>query len=203
MLAGLLQMEGGDRMLPFVRLFYSDPSVFLWEDDLGAVHHIVQGEGGKQGDPLMPLLFCLGQHAALVAVAERLEVGERLFAFLDDLYVISSPERSVEVHDLLRRNCGATLRSVYTKVKRASGTEEALSQPVVRSWRKLQGSQTQERVGCGEAAMTPGWKNKGSPSWALQLAGQSLWSMHSPGSPSVRASCSRKSQKLRICSVHG
>ena len=45
MLAGLLLMEGGDRMLPFVRLFHSDPSVFLWEDDLGTVHHIVQGEG--------------------------------------------------------------------------------------------------------------------------------------------------------------
>ena len=64
-------------MLPFVRLFYSDPSMFLWEDDMETVHHILQGEGGKQGDPLMPLLFCLGQHAALVAVAERLEAGER------------------------------------------------------------------------------------------------------------------------------
>ena len=74
--------------------------------------------------------------------------------------------------------------------------EGALSQRVVRSWRKPQGSQTQERVGCGEAAMTPGWKNKGSASWVPQLAGQSLWSMHSPGSPNVRASCSRKSQKL-------
>ena len=91
MLAGLLQMEGGDRMLPFVRLFYSDPSVFLWEDDVGAVHHIVQGDGGEQGDPLMPLLFCLGQHAALVVVAERLEVGERLFAFLDDFVCYLQP----------------------------------------------------------------------------------------------------------------
>ena len=72
-LAGLLQMEGGDRMLPFAMLFYSDPSVFLWGDDMETVHHIVQGEGGEQGDPLMPLLFCFGQHAALVVVAERLE----------------------------------------------------------------------------------------------------------------------------------
>ena len=29
------------------------------------VHTIPQGEGGEQGDPLMPLLFCLGQHPAL------------------------------------------------------------------------------------------------------------------------------------------
>ena len=71
-----------------------------------------------------------------------------------------------------------------TKVKRASGTEGTLSQHVVRSWRKLQGLQTHERVGCGEAAMTPSWKNKEPPSWAPQLAGQSWWSTHSPGSPS-------------------
>ena len=81
MLAGLLQMEGGDRMLPLVRLFYSDPSVFLWEDDLGAVHHIVQDEGGEQGDPLMPLLFCLAQHAALVAVAEEVRSRRTTFRF--------------------------------------------------------------------------------------------------------------------------
>ena len=76
-------------------------------------------------------------------------------------------------------------------------------QLVVRGWRNAKGSQTQERVGCGEAAMMPGWKaammpgwkNKGSPFWVPQLAGQSLWFMHSPGSSKVRASCSRKSQK--------
>ena len=54
MLKGLLTMEGGDRVLPFVRLFYGDPSTFLWEDDLGGVHSIHQGEGGEQGDPLVP-----------------------------------------------------------------------------------------------------------------------------------------------------
>ena len=30
----------------------------LWEDDGGEVHTIPQGEGGEQGNPLMPLLFC-------------------------------------------------------------------------------------------------------------------------------------------------
>ena len=33
--------------------------LFVWEDDTGEVHTIPQGEG-EQGDPLMPLLFCLG-----------------------------------------------------------------------------------------------------------------------------------------------
>ena len=82
--------------------FYGDPSTFLWEDDLGGVHHIRQGEGGEQGDPLMPMLFSLGQHAALTAIAERLEDGERLLAFLDDLYVVTTPLRSVAVHEVLR-----------------------------------------------------------------------------------------------------
>ena len=29
-------------------------------------NHIRQGEGGEQGDPLMPLLFSLGVHNSLV-----------------------------------------------------------------------------------------------------------------------------------------
>ena len=42
---------------------------------------IAQSE--EQGDPLMPLLFNLGQHVALVAANARLEDGERLFAYQD------------------------------------------------------------------------------------------------------------------------
>ena len=95
MLKGLLTMEGGDRVLPFVRLFYGNPSTFLWGNDFGGVHSVLQGEGGEQGDPLMPMLFSLGQHAALMAVAARWRDGERLFAFLDDLCIITS-------HNILR-----------------------------------------------------------------------------------------------------
>ena len=101
MLQGLMGMDGGDRILPFVRMFYGGPSTFLWEDDLGGVHHILQGEGGEQGDPLMPMLFSLGQHAALTATSERLWGSERLLAFLDNLYVVTTPERTVEVHNVL------------------------------------------------------------------------------------------------------
>ena len=60
MLEALRRVPGGDQVLPFVRLFYDRQSTYLWEDDAGTVHHIVQGEGGEQGDPLMPLLFRLG-----------------------------------------------------------------------------------------------------------------------------------------------
>ena len=60
MLEGLRAMEGGDAVLPFVSQFYSSASTCIWEDDMGIVHDVVQGEGGEQGDPLMPALFALG-----------------------------------------------------------------------------------------------------------------------------------------------
>ena len=64
MLQGLHHLDEGSRVLPFVRLFYGTPSSYLWEDDSGTVHRVRQGEGGEQGDALMPLLFSLGQHRA-------------------------------------------------------------------------------------------------------------------------------------------
>ena len=39
------------------------------------VTNISQGEGGEQGDPLMPMFFALGQHSSLV---------EHVMAYLDD-----------------------------------------------------------------------------------------------------------------------
>ena len=74
-------MEGGDRLLPFACQFL--------------------GEGGEQGDPLMPMLFALGQHSALVAILERSQEGELLFAFLDDLCIKSSPNRAVDCSHIL------------------------------------------------------------------------------------------------------
>ena len=61
--------------------------------DFGEVHHVHQGEGGEQVDPLMPMLFNHGQHRALVAVQSKLNEDEKLFAFLDDVYVICRPTR--------------------------------------------------------------------------------------------------------------
>ena len=73
MLRGLLSAEGGEAVLPFVRQFYGAPSMYLWQDDSGVTHEIHQGEGGEQGDALMPALFSLGQHPALVAETARSE----------------------------------------------------------------------------------------------------------------------------------
>ena len=70
------------------------------------MHVVPQGEGGEQGDAMMPLLFCLGQQKALRAVQQQLEDGERLFAFLDDVYVVIRPERVGEVY---RQDFGGSL----------------------------------------------------------------------------------------------
>ena len=68
MLQALMRIEGVPAVMPFVRMFYGQASTHLWEDDEGVVHNIEQGEGGEQGDPMMPLLFAHGQHAALTAI---------------------------------------------------------------------------------------------------------------------------------------
>ena len=101
MLQGVLRMPSGDRILPFLKQFYSSPSTYIWEDDMGTQHEVTQGEGGEQGDPLMPMLFCLGQHGALAAVEGRLKASEKLFAFLDDIYLICQPDRVQDVHRIL------------------------------------------------------------------------------------------------------
>ena len=49
----------------------------------------------------MPALYSLGRNRALEAVVRRLLPTERLFAFLDDLYVVCQPGRVVDVHHIL------------------------------------------------------------------------------------------------------
>jgi hypothetical protein len=57
-------------------------------------------EGGEQGDPLMPALFLLGQHPALAQVHSQIREGEHIFAYLDDIYIVSHPDRSRAIFDL-------------------------------------------------------------------------------------------------------
>ena len=104
MIEGLLGMPNGDKMFPFVRLFNDSPSTFLWEDELGTVNFVPQEEGGEQGDPLMPLLFSLGQHRGLCAVAERCVPANICSRSLNDVHVASSLERSVTLTHFRRRN---------------------------------------------------------------------------------------------------
>ena len=41
----------------FRSMLHGSPSECLWEDNQGNVHVVPQGEGGEQGDAVMPLLF--------------------------------------------------------------------------------------------------------------------------------------------------
>ena len=52
-----------------------------------------QGNGCEQGDALAPALFALALHAALSAAAAKRQEGKLLLAFLDDLYLVTRPER--------------------------------------------------------------------------------------------------------------
>ena len=62
-------------MIPFVKLWYTIPSSFLWADDDGTKHRITQGDGGEQGDAMMPGLFSLALHPALERIRQELADG--------------------------------------------------------------------------------------------------------------------------------
>ena len=99
--------------------------LLLWEDDHGVVHNIHQAEGGEQGDALMPLLFALGQHAALVEVQSQLIPGTKLMAFLDDIYVVTRPERIgavyVSLQNELLAHSGIRIHGGKTRVWNSGG----------------------------------------------------------------------------------
>ena len=83
MLQGLL--DGGWRSdPPFREMFPWQPiHIFVGRRE-GVTLHMPQGEGGEQGDPLMPILFALGQHGALEATQASLGRG--------DIYTVSKPD---------------------------------------------------------------------------------------------------------------
>ena len=86
--------EVAPALLPFVRGFNVRQSVYLWWDSQGVCHRILQGEGCEQGDPLAPALYALAQHDGLAAASQGLRSGDRLAAFLDDLYVFTTASRA-------------------------------------------------------------------------------------------------------------
>ena len=51
MFRGVADMCDGDKLIPFVRLFYGSLSTYLWEDNSGKVRHVQQGEGGEHPPP--------------------------------------------------------------------------------------------------------------------------------------------------------
>ena len=87
-------LQVAPELLPFVRLFYGSPSTYCWWDAAGRCRDVCQGEGCEQGDALAPALYALGLHDALQQASDALHPDDTLVAFLDDLYVITSPSRA-------------------------------------------------------------------------------------------------------------
>ena len=108
-------------LLPFASLFYGQASRYTYYDEAGVGHEVLQGEGGEQGDPLMPGLYALGQHAALLDLHSQLHPGEGLYAFLDDVYITSLPERTPPA-----------LRAAQTSLSRLANVQVHLGK--TRAW---------------------------------------------------------------------
>ena len=99
----LMSCEELRELLSLVRALYGSCSRFLWTDDKGKQHVIPQAEGGEQGCPLMPALYALAQHDALMQASENLLPSERIFSFLDDLYVVTCRARAYEAFEEVAR----------------------------------------------------------------------------------------------------
>ena len=189
MLSGLAGVEGGAKVLPFVNLFYGSPSTYWWEDAMGTVHEVHQGEGGVQGDAMMPLLFSLGQHPALEAVNRQLRAGELLFAFLDGVYVVCSPARVGEwFTHCSKMHSGGTPASKCTLEKRRCGTAPVLGQRRAISW-KDEPSWWRSVPRSGEEATKQARLSRGSRSWERRSGTQI----------SSRTSCSTCGNTNRRC----
>ena len=100
-------LEVAPALVPFTRAWYGAPSEFLWWEQHNVCHRVPQGEGLEQGDALAPALFALGQHDALTGAAEQLLPTECLAAYLDDLYVVTTPDRARLAYDTVTRAVAA------------------------------------------------------------------------------------------------
>ena len=114
-------------LIPFVRQFYGQESSYLFYDAFGRAHDVLQAEGGEQGDLLMPGLFAVAIHPALVATQTALRGGERLYAFLDDAYLTCDPERLratfLSLRQALKSHANIDLNVGKTRVWNAAGEE--------------------------------------------------------------------------------
>jgi len=112
------------QLLPLAKMLYGSRSRFLWSDANGTTHEIEQGEGGEQGCPLMSALYALAQHDALVAASANMQRGERVFSFLDDLYVVTTRQRAHSTFREVANQVAALAGERHTWVSSRCGAEE-------------------------------------------------------------------------------
>ena len=187
--------------VPFVSMFYGTASTYLWEDDEGTTHKIVQGEGGEQGDAMMPLLFSLGQHPALEAVQAQLFPGEFLFAYLDDIYVVCAPERTGTLYTLLQdalwRVAGIRIHQGKTKIWNRLGVKPEICDALERMAR------IEDPTACvwrgSGAHRASGHQGVGHTSWPQGTLSGTIWRGHQV----ITNSCWTGFPCWRICSPLG
>ena len=84
-------------------MFYGRVSRYVYVLETGEVKEILQGDGGEQGDALMPELFALGLDDALKEISGTLQEGELVFAYLDDVYLLVDRDRARGAFDEAER----------------------------------------------------------------------------------------------------
>eukprot|EP00973_Karenia_brevis_P049835 6920257-Karenia_brevis.AAC.1 len=76
MLPKLRCLPGASSLILFVQLFYGEASEAIWQDAELSTHTTTQGDGGEQGDPLMPAFFCLGLRDSLATAYTHFHSNE-------------------------------------------------------------------------------------------------------------------------------
>ena len=163
MLQGLQSDPSLATLSPYVRQFYGEPSTYLFYDEAGAAHEIQQGEGGEQGDPLMPALYAVGQHRALLQVHSELQAGENLFAYLDDIYLTCPPERA-----------GALFASITAALRDAANVQVHLGK--TRAWNEAGEEPSSLLAILPAASRSVAWTG----SWALPTHEQGVTVLGTP-----------------------
>ena len=171
MLRGWMGIEDGGKVLPFVRTFYGQLSNFIWEDEVGDVHDILQGEGASKGT--RSCLYCSVWHNTqswmLMQIRWKKVIIRSLF--LGNLYVVCRPDRVGEIHHILQRellrHAHISIRLVKTKIWNRSGDEPEACAPL----HAAAVVETQQQS-CGEGGHTLSPPFKVSRLWALQWDNQ-------------------------------
>ena len=87
---------------------------------------------------MAPALYSLAQHGALAMAQSRLEEGECTAAFLDELYLVTTPARARPALDDVTRtveqHAGVAANLGKTQVYRAAGGPGGESEPATRGF---------------------------------------------------------------------
>ena len=97
--------------------------------------------GVNRETPIMPALFALGQHRALVAVQSALHPSTKLMAFLDDVYVVTTPPRVADSYAHLDRalweHAGIRINQGKTQIFNRAGVFPPGCHHILRAGRQL------------------------------------------------------------------